>query len=243
MLITDKSLNNDKSEFIRTINDFSLHIKNEKIIKFKQNIVLDSIKYIDNSEDKFTRNTNIGTLDIETYYDKELDKSFTYAIGFKIFKGKTNLFYKKDNQTSEDLIIECINSLLVNALDGYTLYVHNLNGYDSYFILKALLDYNYKNNNYYRINTIFRDGRIIKLTISIKLTNNSYRKINLVDSYLILPSSLAKLAIDFYCEHTKSYFPYEFVNKSNLYYKGKTPNKKYYTKISDEEYKNIKSTD
>jgi hypothetical protein len=82
-----------------------------------------------------------------------------------------------------------------------------------------------------------------KLTISIKLTNNSHRKINLVDSYLILPSNLAKLAIDFNCEHTKSYFPYEFVNKSNLFYKGKIPNKNFYTKISDEEYNSIKSTD
>jgi hypothetical protein len=162
MLITDKSLNNEKSEFIRTINDFSLHIKNDKIIKFEKKIVLDSIKYIDNSDDKFTRNTNIGTLDIETYYDKDLDNSFTYAIGFKIFKSKTNLFYKKDNQTSNDLIIECINSLLVHGLDGYTFYVHNLNGYDSFFILKALLDYNYNNNNYYKIKTIFKDGRIIK---------------------------------------------------------------------------------
>ena len=39
--------------------------------------------------------------------------------------------------------------------------------------MKVLLDYNSKNNDYYKINTIFRDNRIIKLTISIKIGNKS----------------------------------------------------------------------
>jgi hypothetical protein len=80
------------------------------------------------------------------------------------------LFYKKDNQNSEELIIECINFMLSNH-NGYIFYVHNLHGFDSIFVLDALINYNSKNtdnNNHYKLNIIFRDNRIIKLTITVK---------------------------------------------------------------------------
>lgn len=169
MLITDISLNKDNSEFIRTINDFTLHINNSKIIKFEHKIKLPVIKHIIPNNEKTTRNYNIGTLDIETYFDKDLNKSITYAIGYKVFNNKSKLFYKNDNQTSDELILECIDSLLQKVYSGYTFYVHNLHGYDSFFILKVLLEFNKNNNDYYKINTIFRDNRIIKLTISSKV--------------------------------------------------------------------------
>jgi hypothetical protein len=241
MIVKDKSLNTDKTEFIRTIKDFSLHIKNSKIIKFEKNIDLPVIQYKDYSSDKFARNSNIGVLDIETYFNKDLDKAFSYAIGYKIFNRETKLFYIKDNQSSEDLILECINSLLKPTYDGFIFYVHNLHGFDSFFILKTLLNYNYNNDNYYKIDTVFRDNRIIKLTISIKISNHTQRKISLHDSYLIIPSSLSKLAKDFDCNNQKGYFPYKFVNNNNLNYIGKTPDKNYFNNISDYEYNEILS--
>jgi len=243
MFITDISLNKDNSEFIRTINDFTLYINNSKISRFEQKIELPIIKYINPSKDKVTRNTNIGTLDIETYFDKDLDKAITYAIGYNIFKGDSVLFYKKDNQTSDQLILECIDSLLQRAYSGYTIYVHNLHGYDAFFILKSLLVFNRNNDNYYTIKTIFKDNKIIKLTISSKVEKTKVKTINLVDSYLLLPASLDKLANDFECDTKKGYFPYDFVNKTNLSYIGKTPDKRYYKNISDEEYNSIKATD
>ena len=241
LLIKDISLNEDNSEFIRTIKDVTLHIKNDRVIKFIKDIKLPIITYKDLSLNN--RNSNIGVLDIETYYDNEKDKSFTYSIGFKIFKGEIKMFYIKPNQTSDELILECINNLLVHAYHKYTFYVHNFNGYDSIFILKVLLNYNYKNNDYYKIDTIFRDNRIIKLTVSIKINKNTTRKITFVDSYLMLPASLDNLAKDFNCENKKGKFPYDFVNKNTLYYKGETPNKKYFKNMSDSEYKQIKSSE
>jgi hypothetical protein len=236
----DRPLNEDKSEFIRNINDFSLHIYNDKVIKYENKIILPIIKYKDLSLDKHVRNSNIGVFDIETYYDIKKDKSFTYALGFKIFKGETKLFYKKIDQSSNDLIIECLNSMLTHAYDKYTFYVHNLHGYDSIFILSALLDYNSKNDNFYKIKTIFRDNRVIKLEVSIKTgSKNSSRKITFVDSYLMLPASLDKISKDFECFYSKGKFPYEFVNESKLYYIGDTPEKIYFKEISDNEYNSI----
>lgn len=52
--------------------------------------------------------------------------------------------------------------MLVRAYGDY-FYVHNLHGYDSIFILSVLLDYNTNYPNNYKIKTIFRDNRIIKL--------------------------------------------------------------------------------
>lgn len=60
MIVMDKSLNIDKTEFIRTIKDFSLHIKDSNIIKFEKIIDLPFIQYKDYSSDKFARNSNIA---------------------------------------------------------------------------------------------------------------------------------------------------------------------------------------
>jgi hypothetical protein len=240
-VVYDTPLNEDKTEFIRRINDFSLHVHNDKVIKYEKKIMLPIIVYKNLSADKHVRNSNIGVFDIETYYDIKKDKSFTYALGFKIFKGETKLFYKKPDQTSNELIIECINSMLKRAYDKYTFYVHNLHGYDSIFVLSALLDYNSKNENFYKIKTIFRDNRIIKLDISINTGKNSTRKLTFVDSYLMITSSLEKIATNFECSYNKGIFPYEFVNESNQYYIGDTPDKKYFNRISDLEYNKLLS--
>jgi hypothetical protein len=200
--------NENKTIFKRKINNFSLVIENDKVIKYENNLTLPNISYTDLSINKHTRNSNIGVLDIETYFNSGEDKSYTFALGYKIFKGETKLFYIKENQTSNELIIECINEMLVNKYNNYTFYVHNLHGYDSVFILNALIEYNSKNNDYYNIKLIFRDSRIIKLSVSIKV-GKSTKKITFVDSYLMLPASLDKLAKDFECKYTKGDFPYE----------------------------------
>lgn len=238
----DTPLNKNNSEFIRTINDLSLFIRKDKVIKYEQNFILPTIDYKAFSSDKFVKNSRIGVFDIETYYDENLDKSFTYALGFKVFKGETKMFYKKPNQSSNDLIIECINSMLIPAYNNYIFYVHNLHGYDSVFIINALLEFNSKNNNFYIIKTIFRDNRIIKLTVTIKVGKSTIRKITFLDSYLILSSSLGSLAKTFNCEYNKEFFPYEFVKESNLYYVGDTPDITYFKDISIKEYNSIKST-
>jgi hypothetical protein len=106
-IVYDTPLSQDKGEFIREINDVSLHIHNDKVIKYENKIVLPIIKFKNLSLNKHVKNSNIGVFDIETYYDITKDKSFTYALGFKIFRGEIKLFYKKTDQTNNDLSIEC----------------------------------------------------------------------------------------------------------------------------------------
>ena len=185
-------------------------------------------------------NSNIGVLDIETYFSSEDNKSFVYALGYKIFKGPEQIFYLSKDQSSTNLILECINSMLIEKYHGFIFYVHNLGGFDGIFLLNALNTYNVYNNDYYKIDTIFRDNRIIRLTISIKLNNKSrMRKITFVDSYNLLQSSIKKLCLDFNCEVMKGIFPYDFVSKDTLNYIGNTPGIEYYPKdeITQEEYK------
>lgn len=62
-------------------------------------------------------------------------------------------------------------------------------GYDIVFILKVLSDHNDNNNNdQYKIDCIFRDNKILKVSIS-KTINNNKR------SYCMLNEKLSKLAI------------------------------------------------
>lgn len=234
----DEPLSLDKKTFKRTINDFTIHFNNDKIILFENKINLPTINYKETSLDKITKNSNIGVFDIETYYNSSKDKSFVYAVGFKIFRGETRIFYKEPNISSEELLLECIREML-NKYNNYTFYVHNFHGFDSIYIIKAIIEFNNKHSDHYKIGVIWRDKKMIKIELTIKVGKTRIKKIKFHDSYLMLPSSLDKLANDFECELKKGYFPYEFVSESKLYYIGGTPDKKYFKNITDIEYKKI----
>gem|GEM_PF-4173445 len=86
---------------------------------------------------------------------------------------------------------------------------------------------------------IFKDNKVIKLTYHHK-DNNKY-KIEMLDSYLILPSSLKTLGLKYKVKDLKGYFPYSFVNENTLDYIGPTPSISLFGEISDEEYKGLVS--
>jgi DNA polymerase type B, organellar and viral len=73
------------------------------------------------------------------------------------------------------------------------------------------------------IKPIIRDGRIIELKFAFEF-NKTKLSLFFRDSYLLLPISLSKLAINFNIEN-KGFFPYSFVNDSNisLDYRGTVP--------------------
>ena len=54
-----------------------------------------------------------------------------------------------------------------------------------------------------------------------------------------IPGNLRDILISFNCENKKTYFPYSFVNKDNLFYIGNKPNIKYYNNISKYIYNKI----
>jgi hypothetical protein len=85
-----------------------------------------------------------------------------------------------------------------------------------------------------------RDGRIIDLKLSFDYYNTKF-VLFFRDSYLLLPSSLSKLDINFNVEN-KGIFPYSFVNDNiiSLYYLGTVPDYIYFINISIEEYNNYK---
>jgi hypothetical protein len=159
-------------------------------------------------------NSNIGVLDIETYFSSRSDenKSLVYALGYKIFKGQEQIFYLSKDQSSTNLNLECIYSILIEKYNGFIFYVHNLGGFDGIFLLNAINTYNIYNNDSYKIDTIFRYNRIIRLTIGIKLPNkNPMTKITFVDSYNLLQSSIKKVCLN--CEVKKGIFPYDYLSK------------------------------
>ena len=127
--------------------------------------------------------------------------------------------------------------MLVPKFHNYFFYLHNLGKYDVVFIYKVLKEYNiHKKEEYYILNTIFRDDTMLKLTISIKLSIKKYIKITLLDSLNLLTDGLDTLSKDFEVAIKPGVFPYTFVTKDNLNYIGETPNMKHYEDVSLEEY-------
>jgi hypothetical protein len=164
-----------------------------------------------------------------------------YALGFVILGEEPKTYYLNDGITSEQLVLNCLNDMLVNKYNGYTFYTHNFGNYDSIFLLKILKEFNCeKGYEYYKIKELCRDNKILKLEIKVKKAlsdrNQSkigvrkdpgYNTITIVDSLNILNQSLDKLCRSFNVPITKGNFPYSFVKRDTLHYVGNTPNYEY----------------
>jgi len=84
---------------------------------------------------------------------------------------------------------------------------------------------------------------IITLTIKSKTKYGKiFPKLKFSDSICILPSSLDNLGKSFDVSTKKDVFPYTFVSKDNLNYKGKLPDFSYYKNITQDEYNNINNS-
>lgn len=221
--------------FKRTIDNLSLTILNDKyIIQSEGQINLSYLKK--NNKNCITFNKHIGTFDMETFSNKKLNKTQVYALGFSFLNESLDnsivkTFYLKNNQTSNDLVIECIKEMLLTKYNKGIFYTHNLGGYDIIFMLKVLLEYNKLNNNYFKLKFIMKDNIIIKIEISAKISKTVKNKIILVDSLVLLPSSLESLGKDFNTNISKSYFPYAFMTEKTLNYIGCTPSIEFYHTI------------
>ncbi len=176
----------------------------------------------------------IGTLDLETYIYKGISK--VYAIGFytKQYFKQSNIFYINPNTLdSNELILKCIDSMLVPKFSGYTFYVHNLGRYDIVFLLKPLIN---KKDPIYKLEIISRDGLILSLIISKKVGNKNHT-IKIVDSYNMLSHKLKDLCKTYQSgvDITKDIFPYRFMNENTLFYTGDKPSIDFYEKPENEE--------
>lgn len=155
--------------FSRKTGNITLTIENQKLINYKVKNKLQPIKPLELVVKD--RNTNFGTFDLETF--KDIDNlAKVYALGFYTKLDKSpNLFYLTDypHYNSDQLILKCIDEMLVNKYNNYIFYVHNLGHYDIVFLYNVILKYNLrKGYDYYILKTIMRDNTIIKLDIRKK---------------------------------------------------------------------------
>lgn len=103
--------------------DIKLDLKNIKVNKFNN-------KTFDTS-DPF-----IGTLDLETYYDKDYSKSKVYALGFYTRQYGCKTFYiDKTTLDSEELILRCLVVMISHKYNGYTFMRRSIVTYEKGFKL------------------------------------------------------------------------------------------------------------
>jgi hypothetical protein len=123
------------------------------------------------------------------------------------------------------------------ANNNYTMFAHNLGGFDAVFILKILFE------NYTKTKVQFKDGKplSIKVSLTTKDKDNKNKTKNIVfkDSYKIQPLSIRNLIKANDITTQKLYFPYTFMRTDNINYEGQLPDKSFYDNISDLEYKKI----
>ena len=238
--------NNNKILFDRNIVNVTLTIEDQKLIKYKVVNKLQPIKVVKKSITD--RNIKIGTFDLETFIDLD-GLAKVYALGYySSIEDSPKLYYLSDypNLDSSELLLKCIDDMLVNKYNNYIFYVHNLGHYDIVFMYNILLKVNLdKGYEYYILNTTMRDNTIIKLEIKIKVYSmtkeNKYRyiKISFVDSLNLLNSSLDKLTRAFNIDVKKGNFPHTFVNRNTLNYIGNKPDYIFYQNLNINDYNNI----
>lgn len=219
----------DLNSFFRIIN-----FKGKKIfIKYENNkIIFKSFLKNGNNIETINKNEYFKlkyiTMDLETRTLKGLMSVYCCCI----YDGKNlHSFYLTDYNNDEELLINALRLLLLRKYSGYNIYIHNFSNFDVVFLIKIL-------SNLFldtKIEPIINDNDFINLKVKFAKKYN----INFRDSYLLLPSSLKKLAKAFKVED-KGIFPYKFVNNEKilLNYKGKIPSFDTFEGISSEEYNN-----
>ena len=199
---TDELLDiNNLGTFKRTIQNQKFQFVDTQLISKEKLYTFPFIKKL--SAKPFLINKFI-TMDLETINVN--GKLIPYVISH--YDGTSSqTFYVTDYRDHKDMLIACIKSLMQRKYNGYKVYLHNFSNFDGIFLFNIL---NELSND---IKPIINDGNFIN--IIFKYNNGKY-KLYFRDSFLMLPSSLRKLAKSFYVEE-KSIFPYRFVNIDNLY--------------------------
>jgi hypothetical protein len=220
---TDELIN--KNKFIRIINNKKYYFENGEQFLFTNEI---KTKFISKSSNSKNLVNNFITIDIETSI---VDGLLTpYLICF--YDGKNFFsFYLSDYNSVEEMMLNCLKSILIRKYKGYSVYAHNLAKFDIIFLLKYLVKLG-------KIKPIIHNGKIISLTVNYG--EKGQYKIEFKDSLLLLLASLKSLCESFKIEDSKSIFPHLFVNDNNLTYKGDVPKIDYFINIDKKEYQDYK---
>lgn len=169
---------------------------------------------------------NIYTLDIECLLVS--GEFIPYMVG--LYDGRSY---------SYEYGLNCINvmqSRIKNKGKPMNIYVHNLDKFDSRFLLKSILLLGYD------LHVTPGSGSRSSITSFEILSRKGKKKISIkfLDSYKILPSSLGSLGKSFGLPISKLAFPYTFMNNvDKLNYIGDKPLYSYYKNMSIEVYNKI----
>ena len=234
----DKEINS--SIFTRTTGNLTKTVDtNKATVSTSLKIKFDRIsvaKRIYSDKQLSISNPRIGTLDLGTYMDNN-NISKVYTLGFYTKQWGANTFYINEQLDSIELILKCIDSMLVAKYSSFTFYVHNMGGYDFYFLLKILIDANVTEERY-KLDVITKNDLCLSLTIKA----GGYH-VKLVDSFNIINYPLHELGITFNLDIKKDIFAYKFVKSDTIFYKDHKPDKSLYDdKIDDELYASIPTT-
>jgi DNA polymerase type B, organellar and viral len=127
-------------------------------------------------------------------------------------------FYLSDYKDSDDMLKESINFIMKRKYNNYKIYFHNFSNFDGVFLIRVLSELSD------HIDPLIKDNQIINLQFKFAEKYSLYFR----DSYLLLPSSLKKLAKNFDIKLVKEMFPYSFPNNVPLDYIGPIPEFKYF---------------
>jgi DNA polymerase type B, organellar and viral len=216
-----------ENKFIRIIDHKKYYFENGEQFLITEEL---KTKFISKTRKiKFLTNKFI-TLDIETYIIDGL--LIPYLICF--YDGKNFYsFYLSDYNSVEEMMIDCLKSILIRKYNGYKIYAHNLSKFDIIFLMKYLV----KLGN---IKPIIHNGKFI--LIKLNYGENKQYQVEFRDSLLMLLASLNQLCKSFKIKNPKSIFPHLFVNENNLNYIGDVPSIKFFiNKIELNDYNNYKS--
>src|SRR5436309_3014191 len=125
-------------------------------------------------------------MDIEAY---TIDNVFhPYSVGIydgSIFKS----FYITDFNSIDEMMLASIKYLIKPQYKNSFIYIHNLSGFDSVYLLKYFLHLSENN----QLNPIIRSDKIISLDFNAISENGELIKLYFRDSLNLLPQSLKKL--------------------------------------------------
>ena len=214
------------------LDSFSRKVKNQEYIFIDGKLMVKKIqkqtKFINKILSAPFISKNFVTMDLETRTINGIMTPYCASI----YLGKKAVsFYLSDYLNPDEMMKASLKYLMLPKYHNYKVYIHNFSFFDAIFLLRIFSEL-----TVIPIKPIIRDGRIIDIRFSFDFNNTRF-DLFFRDSYLLLPSSLAKLAINFNVEN-KSIFPYSFVNLENtsLDYIGKVPSYEYFTNLEMTDY-------
>lgn len=214
----DYKMDLDRLDFFkRVINNQEYLFKDGRII-FKT--ILRKCKFISNVKKSAYLSEKFITMDLETRKLSGVLKAYCVSLN----DGSERVsFFLTDFKNSSHMLECAVKFLMKRKYDGCRVYLHNFSNFDSVFLintLSKLTSGTLKPNR--------RNGKLIDVQFRFGRYSLYFR-----DSYLLLPSSLRKLAVAFNVEN-KGHFPHSFLDDGNveLDYVGKVPSLKYFCKFN-----------